>query len=141
MKPHVIFKIRLKCPFSTQKDEFSFKLCYESWWMKCFLLNNLFYPQKRSQLIFSWPFLMLFDLRRVLINITKCTIFSVITFQCTWANCSLLINFLFVYSSQLDSSPNTDVLRKFVRTTEIQSNLYIWKCPCVIQFKWKNILE
>ncbi|XP_013881718.1 proteasome assembly chaperone 1 [Austrofundulus limnaeus] len=28
-------------------------------------------------------------------------------------------------SIQLDSSPNTDVLRKFVRTTDIQSNLYI----------------
>lgn len=28
-------------------------------------------------------------------------------------------------SIQLDLSPNTDVLRKFVRTTEIQSNLYI----------------
>ncbi|XP_019941076.1 proteasome assembly chaperone 1 isoform X1 [Paralichthys olivaceus] len=28
-------------------------------------------------------------------------------------------------SIQLDSSPNTDVLRKFIKTTDIQSNLYI----------------
>ena len=32
------------------------------------------------------------------------------------------------FSPQLASSPNTDVLRKFIQTTEIQSNLYIWNC-------------
>lgn len=37
---------------------------------------------------------------------------------------------LLLFPPQLDPSPSTDVLRKFVRAANIQSNMYIWKWTC-----------